>query len=422
MPHRRRETTTLVLLFGAMYAVQGIAEPTEGLIAQPVRSLLRSWDYSATAITGFGALLALPWSLKPLYGLLTDFVPIAGTRRRSYLILASTASCLALFLLYLIPIPEGAHVRLLVLLLIPTVGVAFSDVVVDALMIEKGQPRGLTGLLQSIQWAAMYGGSIVAGIVGGYLSQHGHQQEGFLICAITTFTTLLIAWFSVREQPQPVQKGRLRFAARQLVGIVRRRAVIAAAAFLFLWSFNPFSSSVLYLHMTDKLGISEQYAGITTSLLSVGAIAGSLSYGMYCRRVRMSRLIHLSIAAGVLSTLAYGFVVGPTSAAVISVIVGFTYLTGSMVQFDLAARACPVAAAGTTFALLMALSNLSMSLSTALGGWLYDGWEIRWGATTAFNLLVGVGALSTCACWLLVPMLHFDEAATEDTDADESES
>jgi len=27
-------------------------------------------------------------------------------------------------------------------LLIPTVGVAFSDVVADAMMIEKGQPRG----------------------------------------------------------------------------------------------------------------------------------------------------------------------------------------------------------------------------------------------------------------------------------------
>ena len=95
-PSSRRETTGLVLLFGAMYFVQGIAEPTEGLIAQPVRSLLKSWGYSAAGIAGFGALLALPWSLKPLYGLLTDFVPINGTRRRSYLLLTSAASVLGL--------------------------------------------------------------------------------------------------------------------------------------------------------------------------------------------------------------------------------------------------------------------------------------------------------------------------------------
>jgi hypothetical protein len=120
----------------------------------------------------------------------------------------------------------------------------------------------------------------------------------------------------------------------------------------------------------------------------------------------MSRLIHLAIVAGVLSTLAYCCVTGRTSAAVVSVIVGFAYLTGSMVQFDLAARACPVAAAGTTFAMLMALSNLSLSMSTALGGWLYDNWAARWGATVAFNLLVVAGALSTCVCWLLVPLLN----------------
>jgi MFS family permease len=396
----------LVLLFGAMYFVQGIAEPTEGLIAQPVRSLLKSWGYSAAGIAGFGALLALPWSLKPLYGLLTDFVPIGRTRRRSYLLLTSAASVLGLGCLYFIPVPFGAYRQLLFLLLIPTVGVAFSDVVVDALMIEKGQPRGLTGMLQSVQWAAMYGGSILAGLVGGYLSHRGHQQIGFLMCAVTSFATLLLAWFYVREEPHVPEIGRLRFATKELAGAARTPAVRAAAAFLFLWSFNPFSMTVLYMYMTEELGISEQFYGVTISLLSVGAIVGSLAYGAYCRRVPMRWLIHLSIATGVLSTLAYCCVTGQISAAVVSFVVGATYMTGSMVQYDLAARACPVAAAGTTFAMLMALSNLSLSASTALGGWLYDAWTARWGATTAFNLLVAAGALSTCACWLLVPLLN----------------
>ena len=30
----------------------------------------------------------------------------------------------------------------------------------DALMVEKGQPRGLTGRLQSVQWASMYAATI----------------------------------------------------------------------------------------------------------------------------------------------------------------------------------------------------------------------------------------------------------------------
>ncbi|MGH8628039.1 MAG: hypothetical protein ACREYC_23150 [Gammaproteobacteria bacterium] len=51
-----------------IYFVQGIGEPTEGLIAQPVRSLLDSWGHSATEIGDFALLVSLPWVIKPLYG------------------------------------------------------------------------------------------------------------------------------------------------------------------------------------------------------------------------------------------------------------------------------------------------------------------------------------------------------------------
>ena len=93
-------------------------------------------------------------------------------------------------------------------------------------------------------------------------------------------------------------------------------------------------------------------------------------------------------------------------AMVVSVFVGLSYMTASMVQFDLAARACPIHAAGTTFAMLMSLSNLSLSLSAALGGWLFDRWAGDWGETTAFRLLVLAGAMSTSLCWFLVPWIY----------------
>jgi len=46
----RSEAVKLGLLFGAIYFIQGISEPTDGLIAQPVRSLLKSWGYSTTQV------------------------------------------------------------------------------------------------------------------------------------------------------------------------------------------------------------------------------------------------------------------------------------------------------------------------------------------------------------------------------------
>ena len=101
-------------------------------------------------------------------------------------------------------------------------------------------------------------------------------------------------------------------------------------------------------------------------------MVASVAYMTYCRRLSFTTLIHLSIVSGILSTLAYWGMSGRLSAAVINVVVGFTYMTGNLVQFDMVARVCPLKAAGTTFALLMGLTNLSMSLSAILGGWFYD--------------------------------------------------
>ncbi|MBV8383353.1 MAG: hypothetical protein JOZ63_12145, partial [Planctomycetaceae bacterium] len=122
----RGEAWRLGLLFGALSFLQGIGEPTEGLIAQPVRSLLKSWGRDASEIAAFSALLAIPWSLKPLYGLLSDFVPLAGSRRRSYLVVASSLTAVSLVGLSLFPVPRGATSALLAWLLLPTVAVAFS--------------------------------------------------------------------------------------------------------------------------------------------------------------------------------------------------------------------------------------------------------------------------------------------------------
>ena len=100
------------------------------------------------------ALLAVPWTIKPAFGLLSDFVPLFGSRRRNYLLLANGVAAASLLLLAFIPLAPGSRWLLFALLLPTTMAIALGDVIVDALMVEKGQPLGLTGRFQSIQWTA----------------------------------------------------------------------------------------------------------------------------------------------------------------------------------------------------------------------------------------------------------------------------
>jgi hypothetical protein len=71
------EPVKLGALFAVLYFVQGMGELVAGLVAQPVRSLLRSWGDGAAYIAAFSAAVSIPKTLKPLYGFLSDFVPFA---------------------------------------------------------------------------------------------------------------------------------------------------------------------------------------------------------------------------------------------------------------------------------------------------------------------------------------------------------
>ena len=409
----RRTSLRLGVLFATAYFIQGIGEPTAGLIAQPVRSLLRTWEYSPTAISVFGFFVGLPWTIKPLYGLLSDFVPIFGSRRRSYLILTTAATAFGFALMYRFPPASGQLVWFGLMLVVPTLAVAFTDVVVDALMVERGQPLGLTGRLQSIQWAAMYGATILIGRLGGWLSEHGLQMVGFAICSAATGVLLVVAILFVRDS-HSAEFEPPKLALRELWQAVRLPPVMIATAFLFLWNFNPFSANIQYLHMVNTLKFSEQFVGDLTSVFAMAAVVGSLAYGFYCRAVPLRGLVHISIAMGVISTLAYGAMHDATSAIIVTLIVGASYITGMLITLDLVARACPVHVAATMFALFMSLSNLSYSLSELAGGPLYEWMMGRWNATIAYNVLVGVGAAFTAACWLLMPWLNERTFAPEE--------
>jgi MFS family permease len=395
-----RQIFGLSILFGTMSFIQGLGEPTTGLVTQPIHSLLREWGCNTHEIATFVALLGLPWCLKPLCGLLSDFVPLAGYRRKSYLIVATLATSVCFLLLYLLPLSSGARNLLFVALLLPALAITISDVVLDALMVEAGQSLSITGWLQSICCGASYLATLLTGVWGGSLTEEHQQQLGFLLCGVLTATTLFIAIVYVREPRRNERSTGLRPATQALWESLRAPGVLAVGAFMFAWHFNPFSQSVLYLHMTGAMEFSERSYGETVSTIAVGSIAACVLYGVFCRRFAMRVLVPVCVICGIISTLAYWPLVDGASATWVSLLAGFSYMMANMILLDLAARACPLKAAGTVFAVFMALCNISAGLSTWLGGYGYELASDAWGSASGFCMLLAVSAGFTACSWL----------------------
>ena len=368
-------------------------------MAQPVRSLLTSWGESPAALGALMALLAVPWTIKPVFGLLSDFVPLFGSRRRNYLLLANGGAALSLLLLASVPIAPGSRWLLFALLLPTTMAIALGDVIVDALMVEKGQPLGLTGRFQSIQWAAANAALLLTGVLGGYVAEERLHSVAFALCGVLWVLVFAVAWrYAGDHEDVHLDAASLSETGAALLGVLRDKLFLAVCALLTLWSFNPVWGSVLYVHTTEDLGFSKQDFGNVTSAFFLGSLIGSVGYGIYCRSVRLSTLLHFSILAAVVSNAVYWQLGSMTSAYIVSLIAGAAYMTGTLIQLDLTARIIPAPAAATVFATVMALTNFAGSGSEGFGGWLFEAANDAYGRETAFSLVLAVSVAAAMSC------------------------
>src|SRR5689334_3694067 len=84
-----------MVFFALVYVAEGFGQ-TGGLIAQPLNYYLKqTFGWDPLQVTAYLTVLNLPWIIKPVYGIVSDFLPLFGYRRKSYLVLANLAAIAA---------------------------------------------------------------------------------------------------------------------------------------------------------------------------------------------------------------------------------------------------------------------------------------------------------------------------------------
>jgi len=391
---KSRDAQRYAALFAVVYFAQGMWY----LPNQTITIVFKDAGFSAGAIANFFVVTATPWLIKPVYGMVSDFFPLFGRRRLSYLVLSSALAAGAGFGLGLTA-PRD-YWTVVALFTAMGLGLAFTDVLVDALMVENGRRLDLTGAFQSVQWAAIYTSSIVVGVAGGWMAEGRRLPLAFVVAALFPLLSLAMAGGVVREPRTRADRAALRERMRAVRAALRGREVWVVAGFIFFFTFSPSFGPGFLFYQTDRLGFSQQFIGTLGALQSIGSVLGALTYAPLSRRWPLRRTINVAIGLSTLWTLVYLLYRGPWSGMVIDFTNGWVYMVTTLAFLDLAAKACPPAVEGTFFALLMSVYNAGAQLSQWAGGHLY--------VLIGFEKLVLISALATALTWLLVPLVHIE--------------
>ncbi|KAA8523701.1 hypothetical protein F0562_010124 [Nyssa sinensis] len=148
---------------------------------------------SPSASQFVSSIVFFPWSIKPLYGILSDCIPIKGRKRIPYLVIATVLSLLPWLILGLSASLRSSKVHLMVLLSVQNLGSAMADVVIDAMIAEavRFEKASFAGDLQSISWMTMAFGGICGSLFGGYALTNLQIDKIFLLFSVLPTLQLL---------------------------------------------------------------------------------------------------------------------------------------------------------------------------------------------------------------------------------------
>ena len=454
-------TTTQKTLFGVpmtpetsaialVYFVQGVV----GLAALAKSFFLKDeLHLSPSEAAVVTSVSSLPWLVKPLWGFISDTIPLFGYKRKSYLCLMGVLGCVAWSTL-----SQGVAVvdnrwTASFLFAIGALSIAFSDVLIDSIVVERAresEDKSTTGSLQSLCWGIVAFGGIASSYFSGELVE---EKGSAFVFACTAVFPLMIAGaaFLVKEERKNTEvaviagseetkafemennnNGSVMEAGKEtlstLWSVVRQKQIWGPALFMYLWQATPSPGSAMFYFSTNELHFSPEFLGRVSFARSLAALGGVGLYNAYFKYVPLKKMFTYSaiLATALGSTqllLVSGYnrelgisdeLFALTDSAVLTVLGEISFLP----VLVLAAKICPKGVEATLFASLMSLFNFGGVTSQFLGAGLTEKLGVTADNFDHLFELVAICNFTTLLPLVAIEFLNDVEEREEDDGAD----
>ncbi|CAH9142758.1 unnamed protein product [Cuscuta epithymum] len=335
----------------------------------------------------FSGIISLPWIVKPLWGLLTDVLPIAGYRRRPYFILAGSLGIIGMLTLSM-----NKNLRIefaLLCLMTGSAGVAIADVIIDACVTENSISHpSLAGDMQSLCGGSSSVGQLIGYMISGFLVHLIGSKGVFGILSVPPCLVVLVG-IMIREKYMPTGTYRRvshKFfdAGKAMVMALKSKTVWRPCLYMYisLAVSVHIHEGMFYWYTDAKDGpsFSQEVVGSISSVGAVGSLLGVLLYHNAFRHHPFRSVLFWSQllfgASGLLDlilvsriNLNFGipdYFVAVSDAAITHMIARLKW----MPLLVLSSKLCPSGIEGTFFALLMSIDHTGMLSASWAGGFL----------------------------------------------------
>ncbi len=322
-----------------------------------------------------GSVSIIPWSIKPIYGFISDRKPLWGFRRKPYLFLSGIMAAGGYFSM---ATWVGSFAAVIVASLLSALGFALADVIVDGLVAERSRNQKIAGKLQSICRASIMVGALVTAYLSGILVEAiGARNVFFITGTLPLFTSVLALIIAERKELTPA------FSIRETWQKFRAaisRDLLWAVAFIFLWRATPSSGGALSYFMIDELQFTPEFFGRLSMISHAMSIVGVLLFRKFLLTVSLRKLFFwIIVASVVLSMPTLGLIYGWYEYLGVSprfFAMADTFISAPLSEIAflpllvLAARLCPKGIEATMFAVLASIMNIGLAISDLGGAWL----------------------------------------------------
>lgn len=419
------EPTPHLIAILLVYFVQGVL----GLARLAVSFFLKDdLGLSPAQVAALMGVVSIPWMVKPLFGFLSDGLPLFGYRRRPYLVIAGLLGAVAW--VAMATVVDSAWTATAAIAL-SSFSVAMSDVIADSLVVERTrqESQSSVGSLQSLCWGTSALGGLLTAYFSGALLEHVEVQSVFLMTAMFPLLVCFAAW-SVGEERVSERSNNWQVVREQAVLLRQtftQKAIWLPTLFLFLWQATPSADSAFFYFTTNELGFSAEFLGWVRLVTSVAALIGVWLFQRFFKAVPFRKIFLWSTVISSLLGLTTLVLITHANRAIgiddrwfslgDSLVLTVAGQIAFMPVLVLAARLCPPGVEATLFALLMSVTNLAGATSHELGALLTHWLGVTESQFENLWLLLTITSLSTL---LPLPLLGWLPATSAEHDGHHS--